>query len=228
MLCPHCGIGVRPDFEVAATVSSQPDAGVADGYVLVHGCCPECEGLIVQLRRGPVRRYGDDQYETPQYHLEDVCETALLYPSDPGRRAAPEVPEPFRSDFAEATAILPVSPKASAALCRRVLQGVLRQTFSISKGSLAKELTAFFETPGLPSYLRSALDPVRSIGNLAAHPEVDPAGVIVEVEPGESEWLAETIEALFDFAYVQPARLAARRSQLNEKLRAMGKPELQG
>lgn len=225
MLCPSCGVGVRLDFQVVVTLSPASDAKLAEGYAIAYEHCPECGSLIVQLQRGKVHRY-QEECEAPVYHLGAVRDTELLYPSGRGRRAQTEVPEPHRSDFTEASAVLAVSPKASAALSRRILQGVLRQTFGIRKATLAQELAAFLERPGLPSYLSKALDPVRNIGNLAAHPELDLAGVIVDVEPGEAEWLVETIEALFDFAYVQPAHLTARRAELNQKLRALGKPEL--
>ena len=227
MQCPNCGVGVRVELRVLGTWSTEPDAKVADGYALVYDHCPECRSLLLLLQRGPTRRY-QDECEAPEYHLEAARETELLYPANRGRRAPAEVPEPDRTDFAEASAVLSLSPKASAALSRRILQGVLRQAFGIRKATLAQELAVFLETPGLPSYLRKALDAVRNIGNLAVHPEVDAAGTISDVEPGEAEWLIETIEALFDYAYVQPAHLEARRSDLNERLRALGKPELKG
>jgi uncharacterized protein YeeX (DUF496 family) len=51
-------------------------------------------------------------------------------------------------------------------------------------------------------------------------------GEIVPVEIGEAEWLLDAIEGLFDHYFVLPARMSEKRQKLNEKLKAMGKPEL--
>jgi hypothetical protein len=43
---------------------------------------------------------------------------------------------------------------------------------------------------------------VRELGNLAAHPNTDTAGVILEIEPHEAELMLDAIEDLFDFFWV--------------------------
>jgi hypothetical protein len=75
--------------------------------------------------------------------------------------------------------------------------------------------------------LNDAIDAIRNVGNFAAHPLKDTnTGEIVEVEPGEAEWLIEVLEALFDFTFVQPKRLEERRKKLNAKLTTLGKPPM--
>ncbi len=109
----------------------------------------------------------------------------------------------------------------------RHLQHVLREDFSITAGSLAAEIEAFIHLPGIPSHLTEAVDAVRNIGNFAAHPLKDQhTGEVVDVEPGEAEWLLEVLESLFNFKFVQPKRLEERRNQLNQKLAALGKPPM--
>ena len=72
-----------------------------------------------------------------------------------------------------------------------------------------------------------AVDAIRVTGNFAAHPIKSRAsGEVVAVEPGEAEWNLDTLEALFDFYFVQPAALQAKRAALNVKLLAAGKPTL--
>jgi hypothetical protein len=129
----------------------------------------------------------------------------------------PEVIELFSSDYREACLVLSDSPKASAALSRRCLQLLLREKLGVKPDKLYDEIEAVLSK--VPSYLADALHEVRKLGNLAAHPaKNEHTGEIVEVEPGEAEWLLETLEGLFDFLFVQPARLAARKAALAAKL----------
>ena len=51
-------------------------------------------------------------------------------------------------------------------------------------------------------------------------------GEIMDVEPGEAEWLLDTLEGLFDFYFVQPATLKTKREALNAKLADANKPPL--
>ena len=65
------------------------------------------------------------------------------------------------------------------------------------------------------------------IGNFAAHPMKDTnTGAIADVEEGEAELLLETLEIMFDYAFVQPARWSAAKTTINARLRAVGKPEI--
>jgi Domain of unknown function (DUF4145) len=80
---------------------------------------------------------------------------------------------------------------------------------------------------GLPSHLSEAIDAVRNIGNFAAHPIKSTAsGEVLPVEMGEAEWTLDVLDGLFDFYFVQPAILRARRDALNAKLSDAQKPPL--
>src|SRR5690606_25064486 len=97
----------------------------------------------------------------------------------------------------------------------------------VKKGSLDSEIQQVVNSGKLPAYLIEALDVVREIGNIAAHPTEDTeTGAIVDVEPGEAESLLDVIEGLFDFYFVLPKKMAQRREATNEKLRAAGRREL--
>lgn len=77
---------------------------------------------------------------------------------------------------------------------------------------------------GLPAHLSDSLHAVRHIGNFSAHPmKSTSTGEILPVEEHEAEWNLEVIEALFDFYFVQPAKLKARKDALNAKLVDAGK-----
>jgi Domain of unknown function (DUF4145) len=94
----------------------------------------------------------------------------------------------------------------------------------VKQGNLINEIKEVVESGKLPADLAEALDAVRVIGNFAAHPiKSTNTGEIVDVEPGEAEWLLETLESLFEFYFVRPAVLQAKRDSLNAKLKEAGK-----
>jgi hypothetical protein len=59
------------------------------------------------------------------------------------------------------------------------------------------------------------------------NPKSANTGQVVEVEPGEAEFLLDVLEGAFDFWFVQPARAEAQRAAVNAKLREAGKSELE-
>ena len=77
------------------------------------------------------------------------------------------------------------------------------------------------------AYNTDSVDAVRNYGNFSAHPiKGTSSGEIVAVEPGEAEWNLDVLESLFDFFYVAPAKLQAKRESLNKKLEEVGKPKM--
>jgi hypothetical protein len=152
----------------------------------------------------------------------------LVWPRSVARAALDTaVTVPYASDYREAAVVLSDSPKASAALSWRCLQRLLREKVGVKPSDLYKEIQEVLESKRLPSHLADAIDMVRVVGNFAAHPlKSTHSGEILDVEPGEAEWLLDVLEGLFDHYFVQPAKLAAQRKAINEKLRDAGKPPL--
>ena len=53
MKCPHCNIGIRLEIDNLATYPLKQTSGDKRiGIELSHGFCPECNELIVLLKRG--------------------------------------------------------------------------------------------------------------------------------------------------------------------------------
>lgn len=225
MKCPYCSIEFH--FEEFGQLSfrykDDDINGPINGYGVSTCFCPSCEKFIVLFVEG---RYYEDQHRSEVD--EPFLNTKVLYPINSNGIILPnEVPDEYKVEFEEATVVLGVSAKASAALSRRTLQRFLHEHLGIKKRSLAQEIQEFIESQQLPSYLLDAVDAVRNIGNFAAHPLKDTnTGEIVEVEVGEAEWLLEVLEMLFDFYFVQPNKLKIRREELNQKLTALGKPTM--
>jgi hypothetical protein len=105
------------------------------------------------------------------------------------------------------------------------LQHLIRDKAGIPDRDLAPAIQKLIDSRTLPSHLAEAIDGVRIIGNFAAHPiKSTSSGEIVDVEPGEAEWNLDTLEGLFDFYFVEPARLQTKKEALNKKLQDAGRP----
>ena len=78
-----------------------------------------------------------------------------------------------------------------------------------------------------PGWLTENLHAVRVIANFAAHPiKSTNSGAVVEVEPGEAEFLLDVLEGVFDFYFIKPERVKKQREAINTKLAEAGKDEL--
>lgn len=223
MVCPHgCGIAFDRDRERTGHVFLEPGmrSVAEDHHDLEWFRCPRCGGFTVELG---LYGWGGDYDPFIDASKRELWRRRLFPTST--RTLPPEVPEPYRSDFTEAASILDISPQASAALARRTLQQVLKDELRATGRDLEKQIDSVLG--GLPSQVADGLHALRNLGNFGAHPIKSTAtGEVVKVEPGEAEWTLDIVEALFDHVFVGPARLEARRQELNEKLRAAGKPEL--
>lgn len=109
------------------------------------------------------------------------------------------IPIPIRNDYEEACLIRDLSPKASATLARRCLQGMIRDFWGIKKSRLVDEIVGLEEK--VSSEIWQAIDAVRNVGNIGAHMEKD-INMIIDVEPNEAQLLLGLIEMLFEEWYV--------------------------
>jgi hypothetical protein len=131
------------------------------------------------------------------------------------------MPEAYANDYREACLVLRTSAKASAALSRRVLQGLLRDALGVAPSNLNSEIDEVIKRDLAPVELAKDLHAVRKLGNWAAHPEKDKAtGKITDVEPGEAEAILSVIEALARFCFIARPERDALRADLVRRLDA--------
>lgn len=211
MKCPHCLNSYHPQL-------MSYELGQDQDYFwrLFLQTCPSCNKHIMELKA----------YMNRDSRV--IVSSFLVYPKAISRAPlSTDVPDEFAKDYKEACLVIADSPKASAALSRRCLQNILRGKAGVKKSDLSKEIEEVLQSKQLPSHLAQAIDAVRNIGAFAAHPiKSTNTGEIVDVEPGEAEWLLDVLEGLFDFYFVQPAELARKREALNKKLTDAGKPPM--
>ena len=215
MKCPHCLV----DFH------DKPDGIIighdVDGdWGIIKRECSNCHRFVLQLAPGQIVDYHGGGSDFTHAHDE-----VLIRPKSVSRAPlSPDVPTALASDYKESCLVLADSPKASAALSRRCLQHLLRTHAKVKAGNLADEIQQVMDSGALPSHLSESLDAIRQIGNFAAHPmKSTSSGEILDVEQGEAEWTLDVLESLFDFYFVQPALLKAKRTALNKKLADAGK-----
>lgn len=103
-------------------------------------------------------------------------------------------------DYIEACRISQLSPKASAALARRCLQGMIRDFHSVKKDTLFAEIDALKGV--IPNDEWEAIDALRSIGNIGAHMEKD-VNLIIDIDENEADKLIAFIEYLFRQWYIK-------------------------
>lgn len=160
--------------------------------------CPSCEKVTI-ICEG----YSNDVKDLLIHILPNSC--AKKYPE--------YVPAQIRQDYEEACAIVNLSPKASATLSRRCLQGMIRDFWDIKKETLFKEIIELKDKIHPTQW--KVIDGVRRIGNIGAHMEKD-VNLIIDIEPHESMKLIELIELLINDWYV-------RRHEQEELYKAISK-----
>jgi len=152
--------------------------------------------LLYDIEATTTMKSGKRVYET--VGVEPLGSWRLV-PASAAKAFPDYVPEQIREDYTQASLIQEISPKASATLARRCLQGMIRDFYGVSKPTLKLEIEAIQDRVDPLTW--RAIDAVRSVGNIGAHMEKD-INVIVEVEPGEAAMLIGLVERLIQDWYV--------------------------
>lgn len=166
---------------------------------------PQCKKYTLSLY---LHNY---ELENQNWRKKELLSEWSLIPASDAKVFPDYVPAVIRTDYAEACAIKKLSPKASATLARRCLQGMIRDYWGISKARLIDEIDALKDQ--LDPLTWQAIDAIRSVGNIGAHMEKD-INVIIDVDPGEAAQLIGLIELLIKDWYIS-------RHERQERLRAI-------
>lgn len=194
--CPYCGMTMAI---TSSTLSTQhPAFGNQNGTY-----------------RG---NYGTEYYESALsidfYHCPNCNEYSIfatgrgnsvkdvklaIRPVSAAKQYPAYIPQPIREDYEESCAVLHLSPKASATLARRCLQGMIRDFWGISKETLNAEISALKDR--IQPDLWAAINGLRQLGNIGAHMEKD-TNLIVDIDADEAETLIKLIELLMKEWYI--------------------------
>lgn len=205
--CPFCHqyTSVQEADRLITDVPLTPDLGKHRLRLEAQYCRnPECKQFALSATLfktvSKERAVGHIQgVRTERYITEDVISTWSLMPDSIAKPLPGYIPKPITEDYREACRISSLSPKASATLARRCLQGMIRNFFGITERTLKLEIDAIAGKVDLATW--QAIDAVRMVGNIGAHMEKD-IDLIVEVDPEEAALLIGLIELLIEEWYV--------------------------
>lgn len=140
----------------------------------------------------------DPSTSTVKHHRE-LKSWKLIPPSK--AKVFPEyIPKVILDDYNEACLICDLSPRASAALSRRCLQGIIRDRWNVKPGRLVEEIEQIKDRVDPPAW--ETIDLTRKVGNIGAFMEEE-ANVIAEVERHEAALLINLIERLLKDWYIE-------------------------
>lgn len=191
-LCPYCNhiaelndstfVEIRPSFEFPWQNYFPPkDSEITLGIFK----CPHCHEYTIRAQGT------GSKVKTNLVNIR---------PNTLAKQFPDYIPKAIRQDYEEAYSIVSLSPKASATLSRRCLQGMIRDFWEIKPSALFKEIDQLEHK--IPVMQWKVLDGIRKVGNIGAHMEKN-INVIVDIDPGEAEKLLKVIEKLMNDWYVE-------------------------
>lgn len=193
--CQHCGAtieqrdGTYQEHSVGYNLQKDGNSlpNVLTGVVKVTHCfCPMCNKYSIHCK------FDGTLAGVPRFSFSQPPKTGFVVPE--------YVPEAIVTDYYEAWSILDLSPKSSATLARRCLQGMIRDFWGIQERTLNAEITKL--RGHIPDAQWEVIDGLRRIGNIGAHMEKD-VNTIVDIDSGEAEKLLRLIDFLFKDWYIQ-------------------------
>lgn len=174
--------------------------------------CPACNNTHVTLSLSDYSdSYGD---YTDAHFAGKILRTWQIIPESTAKPQPDYIPLAIRQDYYEACLIQDKSPKASATLARRCLQGMIRDFWGIKGKTLNHEINELEEQqPGT----KDLINPIRELGNIGAHMEQD-VNLMIEVDADEAQLLIALLEDLFEEWYVTRHKRQERTRKLSEKV----------
>jgi hypothetical protein len=210
--CPYCDTKTtinKRDYKQSEQTMTIENSEGSRKLVSIWIVCTNTECKRITLTNVLYNCYYESSYSS--WETGDEIKKWRLLPGSYAKSFPNYIPKPLIADYEEASAIIDLSPKASATLSRRCLQGIIRDFWVIKKGRLVDEINALEEK--IDPLTWQSIDAVTKVGNIGAHVEKD-INLIIDVEPKEAYLLIELIELLFEEWYVH-------RHEREKKLKAI-------
>ncbi len=217
--CPHCS---KPTtITESDQITDQSDLFLKNDYGYLRLInrfivCPNPNCKKVTLKVWLHKQIYTQAYGHGSYGTGDLIKEWQLIPNSSAKSFPDYIPEAILTDYNEACLIRDLSPKASATLARRCIQGIIRDFWGVKSARLVDEIEAIKDK--VDPLVWESIDTIRQIGNIGAHMEKD-INLIVDVDPEEAGHLLGLIEMLLQDWYVVQEE---RKKQL-EKIKQIGK-----
>jgi hypothetical protein len=223
--CPYCG---RPttvtdpnQFDSWTVITLKAPVQGNVGLAIHAITCPntKCNKLFLKVILTNAKR---DQSTNWEIKATKIFQEWQLLPESEAMVLPPYIPKAIQDDYYESCRIKELSPKASATLARRCLQGMIHDFWNIKKTRLKDEIDALEEK--VDPLVWEGIDAVRSVGNIGAHMEKD-IDVIIDVDPDEAQLLIGLIERLIKDWYIDKHNKREHLEQLKKMADAKKKIE---
>ena len=209
--CPFCNRGATITTESvheSTTIMTLRNAEGAQALESSFIVCPNSKCKRFSLS---VSLLSASQNEHNRWEARKLIQTWQLIPSSQAQSFPAYIPKVILDDYSEACLICDLSPKASATLSRRCMQGIIRDFWRVKPGRLVDEIAQIKDK--VDSLTWDAIEAVRKVGNIGAHMEAD-INLIVDVEPNEAKLLIGLNEMLLKEWYIARESKKTRLSSL--------------
>lgn len=197
--CPHCSMYMAdtPDTKQIRYSSFESEhSSLGTGSASNGYRCANSELKLVFYKCPNCSRYSI--FVTGNGNSVKEVKMSIL-PISSAKQFPEYIPECIRQDYEESCKIVNLSPKASATLARRCIQGMIHDFWNIKKYTLKEEIKALEDK--VPGEIWSSLTALREMGNIGAHMEID-TNIIIDIDPNEAETLIQLIELLMKEWYI--------------------------
>jgi len=212
--CPFCNHATTINEDNYFLTENTVNHGSKYGFIYIvneYIVCPnpDCGEFTLRtfLHRGLINPNGTHKKEC------DPMYSRTLIPKSNAKCFPEFIPKPILDDYNEACLIQELSPKASATLSRRCLQGMIRDFWKVSGNNLFDEINRIRDKVDPTTW--DAIDSVRTIGNIGAHMEKD-INTIIDVDLEEARLLITLIEDLITDWYIVSHERALRYQKIIE------------
>jgi hypothetical protein len=209
MKCPVCTYLTADDWQNVGMIAGSGKDFSSLSVDWMRCANDQCQQTIVRMREVQFAVIDGQPTSSPTEWI--------ARPRGGARPVDPLVPEPLRTDYLEAAAILDLSPRMSAVLAHRVLADLLAKYANRDEYELASRIEQFTADPAHPQRLRENLQHLRQSGDFGPHSPAADSGSddqvhVHDVGRAEAEWTLDLLDRLFDYLIVDPAH--------DEKMRA--------
>ncbi len=150
-------------------------------------------------------------FECGDYRAAEVqsAETIVLYPEPKIRTPLTDLPETMEKKYLAALKVQDIEPSACAVLAGRTLEAVCNHEKAVGR-TLADKINNLLTSNRIPKTLAEMAGQLRQIRNLGAHDAED------EVTEEDVPIILDFLEAILEYLYVAPAKIAAVQARLKK------------